>query len=65
MANFTVPEGMTPEQLSKIVASYQKKQVTQYAGGKAKREAVQALIKAHKPEYDALLAKTKKVHGVA
>lgn len=57
-------QGLTADQIKNIVASYQKKQKTQYASGAAKREAVAALIKKYPADYAAFLAATKKAHGV-
>lgn len=60
-----LPEGMDASKVKKILESYETKQKTQYATGKAKRDAVQGLIKRHQPEYDQLLTAAKRKHGVA
>ncbi len=59
-----VPDGMSAEQLQKLVATYVPHKLQQYKTGKAKREAVQALIKKHQLEYDAFLVVAKKKNGV-
>ncbi|KKM80389.1 hypothetical protein LCGC14_1340350 [marine sediment metagenome] len=59
-----LPADMTAAKAKKIIEAYEKKQKTQYAAGKAKREAVQALVKRHQGDYDKLLDAAKRKHGV-
>ncbi len=59
-----VPEGMTPEQLKKLVTTYIPKREKSKARDKAKRKALAQLITNHKSEYDQLLARFKKQLGV-
>ena len=59
-----VPEGMTSDQLKKLVTTYVPKREKSKNRDKAKRKALTALIKAHQPEYDKFLAQFKKQFGV-
>ena len=59
-----LPEGTSAAKVQKILDSYQNKVDNQYANGKAKREAVQALIKKHQSDYGIALAAAKKRHGI-
>lgn len=63
-ATIDLPEGYDAKKLAEIVARYEKNQVSFAKLGKARREAVNALIAKHQPEYDALLTVAKKKHGV-
>jgi len=64
MAEIQLPPGVKASDVNKILAQHAKKQKKQKAGGKAKREAVSNLIKAHEAEYDTLLEKAKAKYGV-
>lgn len=60
-----LPEGFDAKKVAEIVARYQKNQVSFKKQSQARREAVNALIEKHQPEYDALLVARKKAHGIA
>ncbi len=49
--NITVPEGMNPEQLAKLVGTFLKANSRGKQVGKAMAEANKHLRNAHKPEY--------------
>lgn len=51
-AEIEVPEGMTAEKLLQLVTSYEEKRVTNSVRNKARREATQKLVNAHKPEFE-------------
>ena len=59
-----VPAGMTPDQLKKLVTTYIPKREKSRNRDKAKRKALTALIAAHQPEFNKLLAQFKKQLGV-
>jgi len=61
---FEVPDGMTPEQLQNLVTAYIPKREKSKARGKARRKAVETLVKKYEPEYKQLLAKFRKQFGV-
>lgn len=61
---FEVPEGMSPEQLQKLITSYIPKRAKSKARGKARRKAVETLVKKYEPEYKKLLAQFRKQFGV-
>jgi len=56
-ARITVPEGMSPEQFQKLVATFVKSRLAGQVTGKAQGKAIKDLKAAHKPEYDALVKK--------
>lgn len=51
-----VPEGMSPDQVKKLFATFVTARTTGQARDKGTRSATKELIKRHKPEYDKLLA---------
>jgi len=53
--NVQLPAGMTKEQFDALFANFTKKRVANSAKNKAKRQATNDLIKAHKTEFDKLL----------
>ena len=54
-AQVQLPEGMSADKFMEIIQSYETKRVKNSASNKAKRQATQDLIKAHKDEYESLL----------
>jgi hypothetical protein len=52
-----IPEGMTPERLIELVASYEKRRVANKARQDGRKQADKALREAHKDEYAALVKK--------
>lgn len=51
-----VPKNMDPQKLLQLVQNYEQRQASNKAYRDARNKAVKALIEAHKPEYDELMA---------
>ena len=56
-ATIEVPQGMTPEKLLALLASFEKRNETSKASREKRNGAIKKLIAAHQPEYDSYIGK--------
>lgn len=56
-AEIEVPEGMTAQQLIDLVSNYEDRRVKGAARNKARREATQDVLNAHKDEFNAAITR--------